>query len=193
MNWLFELMDLPDNLQRALGIVRGIRGISALVFAIVLFYLCWLMWPWLWYFDIESTAVWTDKALQAIGATLGNAAMPGFETYTANAGWFVTGATFLPTLIELFTARFAQGGLKIASVLVIFFSTFDLVTDRPRVWEFVDTLGVDGLVGLALKIPLLVLASFGFQSLFIIFLVCGGALLMQFRQDRQVARAAMAD
>jgi hypothetical protein len=192
MNWLFDLMDLPDNLQRALGICRSIRGLSALIMAGVLFFLCWLMWPALWYFDIESTAVWTDQAIQAMGATLSSGA-PLMDTYTSNAGWFVTGFTFLPTLIELFTARFAQGGIKVASALVIFFSTFDLVTDWPRVNEFINALGVEGPMGLALKIPLLILASFGFQSLFIIFLVCGFALLLQARQDRAVGRMAPAD
>lgn len=190
MDWLFELMDLPDNLQKALGIVRPIRGVSAAVFAVVLFFLCWLMWPWLYYFDIESTAIWTERALMALQTALNSGVMPGAATYATYAGWFVTGATFLPTLIELFTARFAQGGLKVASALVIFFSTFDLVTDWPRVSEFVDTLGVEPLIGLALKLPLLILASFGFQSLFIIFLVCGFVLILQFRQDRRGASMA---
>lgn len=190
MDWLFELMDLPDNLQKALGIVRPIRGVSAAVFAVVLFFLCWLMWPWLYYFDIESTAIWTERALMALQTALNSGVMPGASAYATYAGWFVTGATFLPTLIELFTARFAQGGLKVASALVIFFSTFDLVTDWPRVSEFVDTLGVEPLIGLALKLPLLILASFGFQSLFIIFLVCGFVLILQFRQDRRGASMA---
>lgn len=192
MNWLFELMDLPENLQRALDIAKPIRGLSALIMAGVLFFLCWLMWPALWYFDVESTAVWTEKAITAMGNTMANGAIPLMDTYSTNAGWFVTGFTFLPTLIELFTARFAQGGIKVASALVIFFSTFDLVTDWPRVSEFIDALDVNGMIGLALKVPLLILASFGFQSLFIIFLVTGVALLMQGRKDRQAARAQMA-
>ena len=188
MNWLYDLMDLPENLQRALGIMRPIRGISAGVMAAVLLFLCWLMWPWLWYFDVESTAVWTEKAMIVLSGTLSNAGMPALDTYATNASWFVTGATFLPTLIELFTVRFAQGGIKAATTLVLFFSTFDLVTDWPRVNEFVNSLGIsNGLIAFALKIPLLILASFGLQSLFIIFAVCGAVLLMNVRQDRSAA------
>lgn len=193
MDWLYDLMDLPENLQRALGITRKLNGIAAGVMAFVLFFLCWLMWPWLWYFDVESTAVWTERALDTLSTTLYSAGLPGFEAYTTNLAWFTTGATFLPTLIELFTVRFAQGGIKAAAALVIFFSTFDLVTDWPRVNEFVNALGITGPVALLLKIPLLILASFGLQSLFIIFMVCGFALLLQVRHERQAGkRQAMA-
>jgi hypothetical protein len=176
MEWLFDLMDLPENLQRGLFVVRPIKGLAAGIMAAVLFALCWLLWPWLWYFDIESTAVWSEAALTALGATLGSAALPMANSYASNTAWFITGSTFIPSLVELFTVRFASGGIKAARILVLFFATFDLVTDWPRVSEFLDGFNL-GLWGLALKVPLLLLASFGLESLFIVFLICGVALL----------------
>lgn len=176
MEWLFDLMDLPENLQRGLFVVRPIKGLAAGIMAAVLFALCWLMWPWLYYFDIESTAVWSEGALHALGATLGSAALPLADSYASNAAWFITGSTFIPSLVELFTVRFASGGIKAARVLVVFFATFDLVTDWPRVSAFMDSFDL-GLFGFVLKIPLLLLASFGLECLFIVFLICGVALL----------------
>ena len=188
MEWLFDLLDLPTNLQRGLSAVRGLRGLAAGIMAVVLLCLCWLLWPWLWYFDIESTAVWSQAALDTLGGTLHGAALPWGDSFTSNMAWFVTGTTFLPSIIELFAVRFASAGIKAARVLVLFFATFDMVTDWPRVSEFVDAYNVTGLVGILLKLPLLVLASFGLESLFIIFAVCAVACLLSSRAQVQTGK-----
>jgi len=181
VEWLFDLLDLPTNLQRGLVAVRPLRGLAAGVMAVVLLVLCWLLWPWLYYFDIESTATWSQAALDALGGTLHGAALPMRESYTSNVAWFITGTTFIPSLVELFAVRFASAGIQAARVLVLFFATFDMVTDWPRVSAFVDAYNVTGLVSLALKVPLLVLASFGLECLFIIFVVCAIACLLNSR------------
>lgn len=181
MDWLFDLMDLPENLQRGLTVARPIRGAAAAIMGSVLLALCYLMWPWLWYFDIESTQVWTAMAMERLNQTIHGAGIPFAVAYTENVAWIVTGTTFLPTLVELFTVRFALGGIKAARILVVFFATFDLVTDFPRVAEFIDSFGL-GALGWLLKLPLLLLASFGLQSLFIIFLVTGFALMLSARR-----------
>ncbi len=178
MEFLYDLMDLPENLQRGLFVCRPIKGLSAGLMAAVLLALCWLMWPWLWYFDIESTAVWSEAALR--GLTWGSS-MPLSDSYTANLSWFITGSTFLPSIVELFTVRFASGGIKAARVLVLFFATFDLVTDWPRVSAFVDAYQLHGLISFALKLPLLVLASFGLEMLFVVFAICAFALVLNVR------------
>lgn len=84
MEWLFDLMDLPENLQRGLGVVRPIRGIAAGVMGLVLLALCWLIWPWMFYFDIESTQVWTTLAMDRLNQTIYNAGIPFAITYTQN-------------------------------------------------------------------------------------------------------------
>jgi hypothetical protein len=180
MEWLFDLMDLPENLQRGLYVVRPIKGLAAGIMAAVLFALCWLMWPWLYYFDIESTAVWSQGALTSLTATLNNAGMPIAGTYTDNIAWFLTGSTFLPSIVELFTVRFASGGIKAARILVLFCATFDMVTDWPRVSAFMDAYNL-GAWGWLLKIPLLLLASFGLEMLFLVFAICAVALLLNVR------------
>ena len=187
MEWLYDLMDLPENLQRGIYVCRPIRGLSAAIMAFVLLALCWLLWPWLWYFDIESTSVWTDVALRSLQPTLANTGIPLSETYRENLAWIVTGTTFLPTIIELFTVRFASGGIKAARLLVLFFATFDLVTDWPRVDAFVNSLSIQagiwtGIATFGLKLGLLLLASFGLQMLFIVFLLCAVLLLLNARQ-----------
>ncbi len=181
MEWIFDFMDLPENLQRGLFVCRPIRGLSAGLMAAVLLSLCWLLWPWLWYFDIESTLVWSQHALNALQPTLAHAGMPINDSYATNVGWFVTGSTFLPSIVELFTVRFASAGIKAARILVLFFATFDLATDWPRVSAFIDTYELNGVVAFVLKVPLLVLASFGLEMLFIVFMICGIALLLNTR------------
>ena len=188
MEWLFDLLDLPTNLQRGLGAVRPLRGLAAGIMAVVLLVLCWLLWPWLYYFDVESTQVWSQAALDTLGGTLHGGVLPMSDGYTSNMAWFVTGTTFLPSIIELFAVRFASAGIKAARVLVLFFATFDMVTDWPRVSEFVDAYNVTGLVGILLKLPLLVLASFGLESLFIIFAVCAVACLLSSRAQVQTGK-----
>ena len=186
MEWLYDFMDLPENLQRGLYVCRPIRGLSAFIMATVLLALCWLLWPWLWYFDIESTQVWTQQGLASLQPTLSNVGIPLGEMYRENVAWIITGTTFLPTIIELFTVRFASGGIKAARTLVMFFATFDLVTDWPRVSAFVDSFDVDIGIFAApilflLKVGLLLLASFGLQMLFIVFGLCSLALLLNAR------------
>jgi len=179
MELLYDMLDLPENLQRGLYVCRPITGLAAGIMAAVLCALCWLMWPWLWFFDIESTAVWSEAALA--GLTWGST-MPLGDTYTSNLSWFVVGSTFLPSIVEMFTVRFASGGIKAARILVMFFATFDLVTDWPRVSAFVDTYkSLPWLLGFGLKLPLLVLASFGLEMLFIVFGICAFALVMNVR------------
>jgi hypothetical protein len=81
VEWLYDLMDLPENFQRGLYVCRPIRGLAAAIMAIVLFFLCWLLWPWLWYFDIESTQPWSTAALTTLTGTLSNAGIPIVGTY----------------------------------------------------------------------------------------------------------------
>jgi hypothetical protein len=182
LEWLFDMMDLPDNLERGLVIMRPIKGVNAAIMAAVMLGLCWLMWPWLWFFDIESTAVWSTQALDTLNGTLNNGAVPMIDSYASNIGWFVTGSMFIPSLVELFTVRFARGGIKAARIFVVFFATFDMMTDWPRVNEFIDGFNL-GFWSLALKMPLLLLASFGLEMLFIVFAICGVVCLLNVRES----------
>lgn len=180
MRGFLSAIDLSDNLGRSLQAIRGIRGIHAYILSIALLIICIALWPLLWYFDIESTLQWTDRAAKQLAPTLG----PSLIEYL---DWFTLAITILPTMIELFGSRFARVGIRMAGILVYALSLFDMITDRPRAWAFVESYQ-DALVGLGafqgpvelmLKVLFLFLSSFGFELLFIIFAITAIALLMQ--------------
>jgi hypothetical protein len=202
LKWFWEALDLSDNLARALNAVRGVTGIPALILAAALAAICYAMAPLVWYFDIGATYDWTANASQLLLRELSVAANGGeaeqLATYAAYAAYAVTLLTLLPTLVELFAARFAQAGITFAAWLVFTFCVFDMVTDYPRVAEFTsayqtafDTLplGLGFVVFWVLRIGLLIMASFGFEVLFVIFFVCTLFLFWQFNQARGGAQA----
>lgn len=102
------------------------------------------------------------------------------------AAFITLGLTLLPTLVELFGARFAAVGIRVAAALVYLFSAFDMLTDWPRVVEFCGTFrerfdGMGILAGIGFwlfRMLFLFLASFGFELLLVVFAVCALALLL---------------
>jgi hypothetical protein len=181
MNWLFDMLDLSDNLRRGWLAVRNVYGWPALVMGGALAVICYALVPAILYFDVLATYDWTEKAAVYL--------MPTYEAtgLAAYAGYTVVALTLLPTLVELFTARFAQAGIRFAGWLVFSFCLFDAITDYPRVAEFTNAYrpafdALPGLVGWfafwALRMGLLIMASFGFEALFIVFAVCAVILFM---------------
>lgn len=181
----WDAIDVSENIARGLTAVRGVRGLNAIVLALALgiinYGLFWLILT----FDIGATLEWTDEAAKSVDRALGSSTIP-LEVASA-AGYVVLALTLLPTLVELFGARFAKVGIAFASGLVFAFSLFDMITDWPRVAEFFDSFRgaaeEAGIIGWALfyvlRIGWLFMASFGFEALFIIFSVCILALLLQ--------------
>ena len=55
--WASQLPDRKEvqRIVRGLVAVRPLRGLAAGVMAVVLLVLCWLLWPWLYYFDMDRT------------------------------------------------------------------------------------------------------------------------------------------
>lgn len=177
MTWFFDTIDLGTNLRRALLAVRGITGLTALLLALALTTLCVALAPLIWHFDISSTLDWTDRAIAYLLPTL-----PGqLFAYGELIGISIT---VLPTVVELFTARFAIVGIAAFKGLIYACSLFDAITDYPRVDAFltqfqpqIDQLGIlAGLVWLLARVTWLFMASFGFEVVFVIAAVC--ALLL---------------
>jgi hypothetical protein len=180
MHSFWSAIDVSDNLQKSLAAIRGIRGLNAAILAAALggvsYGLFWLVW----YFDVGATLDWTQTAVGIVAPSI-PASMAGA------AGALVLAITLLPTLIELFTARFAREGIIAAGGLVFAFSLFDMITDWPRVVVFMDAYaGAFDRLGF-LRWPVfhitrllwLFMASFGFELLFIVFAVTAFALLLQ--------------
>lgn len=179
MRWFLEAIDLSENLRKGLDAARGMRGLSALVSGVVLLAICFGLAPLIWYFDIGATVDATDHAIEYIIPTLP-------ADWAAGAAVFVLVLTLLPTLVELFTARFAAAGIAFASWLVYVFCLFDAVTDWERTRDFCETFRNDfwGIpwVGAplfyAFRIFWLGMATFGFELLFVVFAVVGVVLVI---------------
>lgn len=179
MNGFLDAIDLSSNLERGLAAIRGIRGLSALILSIALALICVALAPLIWFFDISATLSATDTAVSIILPTI------PYE-YVSAASLVALGLTLMPTLVELFGARFAVVGIRVAAGLVYFFSVFDAITDWPRVHEFMGVYraSFDGLgwfAGIAFWIVralFLFMATFGFELLFIVFAVCALALVI---------------
>lgn len=179
MNAFLDSIDLSENIARGLAAIRGIRGLPALILGIALSLICVALAPLIWYFDIDSTLRATDVAVNTIVPTI------PYE-YVATASLVALGLTLMPTLVEMFGARFAAVGIRVAAGLVYFFSVFDAITDWPRVHEFMEAYRVsfDGLgwfAGIAfwvVRALFLFMATFGFELLFVVFAVCALALVI---------------
>lgn len=186
MNWFLDSIDLSANIERGLAAVRGIRGLTALILAGALALICLALVPLVWYFDIDATLMASDAALNTI--------MPTLPVEVAGMVAFITlGLTLLPTLVELFGARFAAANIRVAAALVYLFSAFDMLTDWPRVVEFCGAFrnrfdGMGALAGLGFwlfRLLFLFLASFGFELLLVVFAVCALALLLNGMSKQQ--------
>lgn len=186
MKAFLDSIDLSTNISRGLMAIRGIVGLNALILAGALSLICVALAPMIWYFDLDATLYATDVATSVI--------LPSLPYEWASAAGFIALAlTLLPTLVELFGARFAQVGIRVAAGLVYLFSVFDAVTDWPRVAEFCaayrdyfDGLGLAaGLAFWAFRALFLFLATFGFELLFVVFAVCALALFVNSAQRRK--------
>jgi hypothetical protein len=190
VNWFLDAIDLSSNIERGLAAVRGVRGLPALILGAALSLICVALLPLVWYFDIDATLMASDSALGIV--------LPSLPVEAVGMAAFITlGLTLLPTLVELFGARFAAVGIRVASALVYLFSAFDMLTDWPRVVEFCgvfrerfDGMGFAAGLGFWLfRLLFLFLASFGFELLLVVFAVCALALLLNGAAGGQ--RAAM--
>lgn len=193
MDWFFDMIDLGENLRRGLAAVRNLSGIPAIITGGVLALISFLFLNLAWHFDLHPTYVWTQIAIDKLTPTFG-------PTMTAYIPVLVFTLTMLPTLIELFTTRFARYDILLAQWMVYFFVVFDWLTDWPAASDFVDAYATSGVFEQAgimywptlyfCKIAWLLLASFGFEMLGIVFAIC--ALACTLNVTRNVTSATTA-
>lgn len=187
MDRFFDMLDLGENIKRGLSAVRGLYGIPALISAIPLALISFLFFALAWHFDLQPTFAWTAIAVQKLQPTF----VGSFADYVP---LLVFTLTMLPTLIELFTVKFARADIAMAEWLVYAFVAFDLVTDWPAAADFVQgyvDAGVFARLGAlatpaawAAKVCWLILASFGFEMLAVVFGICALALFLSFSANR---------
>src|SRR5262245_49972036 len=189
MDRFFDMIDLGENIKRAMRAIRDMTDIAALVTIGPTALLAILFAALAWHFDIQSTWRWSDVAVQKLRPTF----VGQFASYLPV---LVMTLSMLPTLIELFTVRFARADIALAQWLVYFFVCFDLVTDWPTASDFMDgyvAAGVFSRLGIletpaiwAAKVMWLMFSSFGFEMLAVVFAIATLGLLLNI--NRRPAR-----
>lgn len=166
----WKTVDISDNLSLTTKVVKSVPyGWQAGAFALV----SWAAafgWGWMaWTFDLHSSWSAMAKVREMLAASLAGLA---FATYV---GYMLT---YMPTLLEMFGARFARFNIVIVQIAVIGLSIFDLFTDLPETqelmnhaWGFFAQGGILGYVSWYVLFALWwFLSSYGWELLFCIFL-----------------------
>lgn len=135
LNRMMASLDIADQLGRALQMVRSVdNAIIAAMVAFVLTAINFVLWPWIWYFDIDATREFGEVHAQLIRDLPVPVPMPD----PALAGLLLMGGLLLPTLVEMGTPLLARFGVAIASWLFWMCVAIDSFTDYPQVAAFVE-------------------------------------------------------
>jgi uncharacterized membrane protein YhdT len=176
-------MDLANNASKAVRGFAPIRGVMALLmalpFAAISFGLFWLVW----FFDLSTTVEYTEQVTRLIVPI----APPEM---LAAAGYIALSLTLLPTLFELFGSQLALRGVHLAGWLLLALLIFDGMTDMPRVNEFctlflplIEANFGAGWASWAVfhvfRALWLVMATIGFELLFLVFAILTLQMLWQ--------------
>lgn len=165
----WKTVDISDNLSLTTKAVKSIpygwqSGAFALVCFAATFGFGWMAWT----FDLHSSWAAMAKVREMLVASLAGLAV---ATYIGAM------LTYMPTLLEMFGARFARFNIIIVQIAVVGLSIFDLFTDLPEVqqlmnhaWPFFSQGGILGYVSWYLLFALWwFLSSYGWELLTCIF------------------------
>lgn len=129
MNSFWDAIDISENLNRTMSVVRRMSGVPAWAFGVICLFMLVATSALAWTFDIQSTLAATDTIRVRVGGSV-----PGrFAQYL---GWIFFALTIAPTMIEIGGAAFAKAGSTPWQWLVVALSIFDLWTDARPVNEF---------------------------------------------------------
>lgn len=182
------MIDLGENLKRGINAIRPLSGLPALITALPLALVAFLFLSLAWHFDLKPTFDWTQIAVDKLRPTF----LASLADYLP---LLIFTITMLPTLIELFTVRFARADIALAQWLVYFFVVFDWVTDWPAASDFINGYVASGVFDrlgplywpaiYLCKAGWLLFASFGFEMLGIVFAICALGLLLNAGANRR--------
>lgn len=165
------MIDLSVNIQRALHVIRGVRGGVAAVMIVGLTLVAAGIFPFMWYFDIDSTLDYAKPMIHHILPTLP-------VSSEVIGSYVILVITMLPTVVELLLPRL---GAHIQAIAFTVFACIgmDTLTDWPRVvttmtaykHEF-DAYGIAGVVlWYPAHIILLLFATLLFELMFVLCVV----------------------
>ena len=178
MTFLLSLMDLNAALRTAVAWARSEHGESARVTGIVFLLLALVFGFLSWYFDIESTIIFTRSLSTSILATLSLSVL----VYAQLILLLIAAA---PTLIRMSFSPLANRGFQLAAILVFMVGLLDARTDWPRTRAFFDSLWfLFEPMGIAARpawfisrLVWLFFATDGFEICFVVTLVCAVILI----------------
>lgn len=182
LRWLWELIDISENLARGLLTVAQWRGPAASFMAwVFLLPLCIVSGLLAWTFDLRST--W-DASQWVSGVLL--ASLPAWLGLFSRV--IVLLLTLSGTLMEMAGASFARSGAKIFQGAVVALAIFDVVTDAPLCYQFVDAHPalwqwggeeINNAMYWVAWTSWLFMASYGWELIFVVTFVCFWAALRQ--------------
>lgn len=166
-----NMIDLSLNIQRALHAIRGISSGVAAIMIVGLTLVAAGIFPFMWYFDIDSTLDYAAPLIQHI--------LPTLPVHSVTVGCYIVLAiTLLPTVVELLLPRLGAT-IQAIAFAVFSFIAIDTLTDWPRVVTTMETYKPEfeqyGIVGVILWYPshvvLLLFATLLFELIFVICVV----------------------
>lgn len=130
LNNVLAALDISDQIGRGLTLVRRMDNpIGCLFLAAILIGINLLLWPWIWYLDIDATREFGE----AHAALIRDMDVPVPIPNPALAGALLAGGLLLPTLIEMGSPVLARYGITVAAWLFWICIAVDAYTDFPRV------------------------------------------------------------
>lgn len=163
-----DAIDISTNIQRCLHAIEHIYGLNALFMFLALGYLNYWICRWAWYYDIAATAQFAGEWIQGI-TNVGQAVDP------LTLGQIISGATYVPTVVEMIGGLFARVNFQFARWLLYIVFLFDAYTDWPRVQATMEGLRPENTLWLPVfwfgRIVFLVMATAGFEHMLAVFTV----------------------
>jgi hypothetical protein len=141
LNDLLAALDISDQIGRGLTLVRRIDNpVGCFVLVAILVAINALLWPWIWYFDVDATREFGEAHARMIQ----DMPVPVPVPDPALAGILLAGGLLLPTLIEMGAPVLGRCGISIAAWLFWICVAVDAYTDFPRVAAFLEPYAPDG-------------------------------------------------
>ncbi len=167
-------IDISDNIHKTTQAIAEVEnGIPSLIHALCFALPATLGFGLLaWHFDVAAS--WT--AMAGLRETM-NPTITGIRALVSYSFYLLAVLTYMPTIMEMFGARFARFNVFWMQVAVIGLCTFDLFTDLPRVIDFMSQhkgffLSAGPVIGYLSYVSVFAIwwffASYGFELLCII-------------------------
>jgi hypothetical protein len=141
LNTLLAALDISEQIDRGLVLVRSIANpVTCLILAGVLAAINALLWPWIWFLDIDATREFGQVHAQMIR----DMPVPVPTPDPQLAGLLLMGGLLLPTLAEMGAPVLGRFGINAAAWFFWICVSLDAYTDYPRVADLLAPYAPDG-------------------------------------------------